>query len=1289
MFSSSSSKAGGGKLQVYRVDDPAAPSFPADYEIVQRDVLQLTDMGANSNKFYSLELHRGAGHSFRIYTHYGRTGDVESNPSAGRRETRFAEDEARARAAYNAIKAEKEAKGYRVVQLLSSAIGSDKARAEYASASSGEAEDDGSTTLSPQVAALVRSIYKEADLALASAVSGKITPMGIQTPLGVLQMAQVLEGEEILKQIGVCLQDAGSRDELKRLCGAFFTIIPHKIGRSQSAIADAVIDTEKKFESWQEAIQLMKDMLNVQAEAQSAGSSKLSQLDMRYAALRCKIEALSPSSSEYLDVVQQIKTKEVSKPGKDLRVNVLAVYKVERPSEVECYRSALGNEHLLYHGSRYSNFVGLLSRGLLMPKVVVGRGGKRTDAGNLGNGIYFGDSPTTAAQYTQASSNGDRLFLMNRVALGSVKDYTERTVGLYEAPSGYHSVHGVRATPFQPSFFEDEEYVVFSTEQQRMQYLVQFTVADEQVAEPLPSAPSAPSASASSWSSSTSPYSSLSSASYSQSTSPYESFSSSQTVPQSSQPEQSAYSFGGPSFSSSFSSSAGSADSSFGSVRSIGGGTGTGSASNQGEMTAEQQRIKKEEDKFRERFARGDDDFSLLRESMDFLVNHSREAHRFQRERLSSEEESQVILFKDPQPAPSGQPSIAATSEMAFQAAWDKMSCEMFRGLDWSNVFAAGGSVLLALGAVPDNNSSDIDLFLYGLSESQANEKVKHIVEVVQRNSPRSDGSGVIRTKHALTIIGDYPNRHVQIVLRLYKNPAEVLMGFDIDCCAVGFDGRTAYALPRALRAINRRANLVDLSRRSLTYETRLYKYGKRGFSVIVPGADSSRVPDTLYTYALGQVKGFAKLLLLERQNNTGMKSVEASRAVPKSALAKKVQRHDPSDDAQERVLDFEVRDEEGSDYDNVLIPWGPQWSSGLILKYLLREDKQAFYGSRSKDSTSHKHVFVSGVEGVLSGKSCWCSECKSGATRSIGGDEVVSGQIQWTRTDPGRQLLTGSFHPVSDEEWFTDAYTKSAPARGNYTTSVSGNRGKAPRKALPEKKRGAMGAPVKWAVSPGKAAPAKMMTMKAPVMKKAPAMKKKAPAMKKKAPVMKKAPAKLMAAPSKKMAASSKKAKAPVKRSIKMATQKKMAATEKRPMNPDYVVPWHGGDTVPQGDAVPQGGSGYGAGADELRRIIASGAADLRAFDRDVEPLSGRSLASETISTALSATVPPQSYVSKLLLLISKMAKEGLITHDERSKLKDMVLEKHPMVLSALEVFEVDNDFDELADTFKRICRR
>lgn len=72
------------------------------------------------------------------------------------------------------------------------------------------------------------------------------------------------------------------------------------------------------------------------------------------------------------------------------------------------------------------------------------------------------------------------------------------------------------------------------------------------------------------------------------------------------------------------------------------------------------------------------------------------------------------------------------------------------------------------------------------------------------------------------------------------------------------------FALPRAQRALTKRYNLVDMTRRSLTYESRLYKYAKRGFAVAVPGLLRHLVKVDLYQKRPWEVKGLAKLLLFE-----------------------------------------------------------------------------------------------------------------------------------------------------------------------------------------------------------------------------------------------------------------------------------------------------------------------------------------------------------------------------------------------------------------------------------------
>ena len=159
---------------------------------------------------------------------------------------------------------------------------------------------------------------------------------------------------------------------------------------------------------------------------------------------------------------------------KSKSIKVKNVYQLKRPGEWTGFREDLSNHRHLFHGSRIKNWVGILSRGILMPKLVVSMGGTRTDAGWLGNGIYFGDAACTAAYYAAPGKGGTRCMAIARVALGNVKDYTQITYGLPGPPSGYHSCHGVRSKPGVQSQFADDEYVVYDPRQQRLEYLVEF-----------------------------------------------------------------------------------------------------------------------------------------------------------------------------------------------------------------------------------------------------------------------------------------------------------------------------------------------------------------------------------------------------------------------------------------------------------------------------------------------------------------------------------------------------------------------------------------------------------------------------------------------------------------------------------------------------------------------------------------------------------------------------------------------------------------------------------------------
>ena len=96
-------------------------------------VLQVTDIKSNHNKYYAIEMHsatHGGKTTYRVFTHYGRTDDLETNPNAGQKECRFFDTPQEARANYDSIYREKTSarKGYKEISLASSKIGSQKAR---------------------------------------------------------------------------------------------------------------------------------------------------------------------------------------------------------------------------------------------------------------------------------------------------------------------------------------------------------------------------------------------------------------------------------------------------------------------------------------------------------------------------------------------------------------------------------------------------------------------------------------------------------------------------------------------------------------------------------------------------------------------------------------------------------------------------------------------------------------------------------------------------------------------------------------------------------------------------------------------------------------------------------------------------------------------------------------------------------------------------------------------------------------------------------------------------------
>ncbi|KAI1422717.1 hypothetical protein F5Y12DRAFT_761388 [Xylaria sp. FL1777] len=213
--------------------------------------------------------------------------------------------------------------------------------------------------------------------------------------------------------------------------------------------------------------------------------------------------------------------------------------------------------------------------------------------------------------------------------------------------------------------------------------------------------------------------------------------------------------------------------------------------------------------------------------------------------------------------------------------------------IDWSNIVVVGSSALLPLlsrrrdvlmmndeyiDSSPENyfktisGKSDIDIFLYGLdSEEKAILLIYQLEAMVRKNQKLRPGEGLsARSKNAITFLSPKsPYRHVQVILRLYKSISEILTGIDVDCSCVAFDGRQVYSNPRGIAAIATRTNTIDLSRRGLAYEYRLWKYRGHNFEVFWDCLERSRINTMLFklgTCKTNELKGLARLLLLEQR---------------------------------------------------------------------------------------------------------------------------------------------------------------------------------------------------------------------------------------------------------------------------------------------------------------------------------------------------------------------------------------------------------------------------------------
>ncbi|KAI1764033.1 ankyrin [Hypoxylon sp. FL1150] len=414
----------------------------------------------------------------------------------------------------------------------------------------------------------------------------------------------------------------------------------------------------------------------------------------------------------------------------------------------------------------------------------------------------------------------------------------------------------------------------------------------------------------------------------------------------------------------------------------------------------------------------------------------------------SGEKEKYIMSLPDDKRRGDGSPAVVG-SLREFRHNFGVFSESSLAEMDWSNVVAAGSSVVNCLIPVPDKYgrskralrqyyhekfcpASDVDLFLYGLTEEQAIEKIKEI-EARIRDAILSEVT-VVRTKNAVTICSQYPTRHVQIVLRVYKSISEILTGFDIDCSCAAYDGKQVYCSPRALASYITQINPIDLSRRSPSYENRLSKYSHRNFEVYWPELDRSRIDPTIFERSFQRTLGLARLLVSERLPTTNardeyLKKRREERGRPD--LGYRFQhrlRGNIKDIHEDEVADW-VDEDEVSNYHTFTIPYGTKFHAKKIEKLCYTKDlllNAEWNQPKEREVYLHRHpAFFGRVEDVIGDCCGTCPKPQTPEEIEIAEKEseiYVSGNVSFRIDNPGRQQI-GSFNPLTDDDWTEMAY--------------------------------------------------------------------------------------------------------------------------------------------------------------------------------------------------------------------------------------------------------------------------
>ncbi|XP_048020697.1 poly [ADP-ribose] polymerase 2 isoform X2 [Megalobrama amblycephala] len=262
-----------------------------------------------------------------------------------------------------------------------------------------------------------------------------------KAPLGKLTTEQIRAGYSSLKRIEECLKRKNSNKELLEACNQFYTRIPHDFGLRTPPI----IRTKDELKEKIALLEALSDIQIAVKMVQSSVQSDEHPVDRHYRSLQCRLEPLDSHSNEF-KVIEKYLQSTHAPTHTDYTMTILDIFAVEKEGEKDNFNSELENRMLLWHGSRLTNWVGILSQGLRVapPEAPV-------TGYMFGKGIYFADMSSKSANYCFANQkNNQGLLLLSEVALGESNELLDANYSADQLPTGKHSIKGLGQTAPDP-----------------------------------------------------------------------------------------------------------------------------------------------------------------------------------------------------------------------------------------------------------------------------------------------------------------------------------------------------------------------------------------------------------------------------------------------------------------------------------------------------------------------------------------------------------------------------------------------------------------------------------------------------------------------------------------------------------------------------------------------------------------------------------------------------------------------------------------------------------------------